>query len=249
MASKTWVVDAGDTPRLLKRWAAVDAGSVTRFAKRVFVIDAGGTARLVFAQFVGPIIHVYSTAQSLSEVILQGASNLVIEGWGGCGAGGGGFSKVVGGETQESGGGGGGPGGYFRSSFALTSVNWGQTISAIIGAGCTPSQGIGQATVISSGTFSLSTMTGGGGLHGGNAPSVTVGGTGSASGSGSGGNQANLTGGTGTNGQNNAAGGAFGIGGTGVTGVHGTGPNGGNGSTGFIPGNTGRDGMAIFYYT
>jgi hypothetical protein len=48
MVARTFSLDAGGVPRLLKRWALRDFGGVTRLAKRVFVRDPSGVPRLVF---------------------------------------------------------------------------------------------------------------------------------------------------------------------------------------------------------
>lgn len=180
-----------------------------------------------------PVTNIYSTTGV--ETIPLGASTLTIEGFGGSGGGGRGNGNF--------GGGGGGSGGYIKYVINVSHAN-GQTINFSTGAAGAIRGGNGGDTVISSGTFSIPTLTAGGG-HGGGAATLGGGGTGGAGGAATGG-QTNTAGnvgsaGTGANG---------GVGGTALTGIY---TNGGSGGTGADPGDDlppfpGLVGSVAFHY-
>jgi hypothetical protein len=149
---------------------------------------------------------------------------LTIEIWGGGGGGesGTGLSEPAGGE-----------GAYVRSTFALTTTNNGQTIAFSVGIGGVAVGGNGTESVVSSGSFALTTMTAGPG-HG------AVSGPG-AGGTASGGNASNTNGSAGT---------VAGITGT----VPGDGsPHGGGGAgesgNGASPARPGAAGAVVFAFT
>jgi hypothetical protein len=158
-----------------------------------------------------------------------GGVTLTIQAWGG--GGGGGNGSEEGGDIPVAGAI-GGEGAYVRSTFTLTNANDLQTIAFSIGAGGA-AQTTGNESVVSSGSFSMTTMTAGGG-HGGN---LTVAGTG---GTASGGNAAN---------QNGTTGAAAGI--TGVVSGDGS-PYGGGGAAGAAgtgTGGHGKSGAIVFSIT
>lgn len=162
------------------------------------------------------LVRSYTNQAATTDTIPANVSQVVIEGWGNGGNGGNGF---ISGCVSDSGGG-GGAGGYFRKTLSIPSTAWGKTIS--VGATI---PGVSAAVVVSSGSFTLSTLTANIG-HGGGAASLGTPGAGGAGGNATGGD-VNTTGGVGGNG---TAGGAGGHGGVPVSGLNG-GPfgNGGNG--------------------
>lgn len=190
-----------------------------------------------------PVTHTYNTAGSYTETIPTGASQVVIEVWGGSGAGGAGFGPVCTGYT----GGGGASGSYSRSTYSLNSGNYGQTIAVAVGAaglGASGSNGSnGGASSASSGSFPMTTMSSPGGGGGGKAVSGLDGAAGVAGGTASGGNVAN------SNGTGGFPGAGNGTGGAGIAGVNGTGAKGGNGKTFGGAGANGGAGLLIFAYT
>ena len=115
--------------------------------------------------------NTYASGSSGNETIPKGASLVVIELWGGGGGGGRGSNLCVGND-----GGGGGSGAYVKKTIPLSSASWGKTIAYLVGIGGSVGAGPGtyggngQASTVSSGTFTLSTLTagGGGGASGGN---------------------------------------------------------------------------------
>lgn len=163
-----------------------------------------------------PIKHTYAGVATTAETIPSGATQVVIEGWGGGGPGGVGFGA----NGVGAGGGGGGAGGYFKKTIALTSVDWNKTL-IMIGQNIYPSM-----ASVSSGTYTLTTLTANIGHTGTAATSGSAPGTGATGGTASNGDT-NTTGASGTNGTNAP------LGGTGATGTAGTngGPygHGGNG--------------------
>lgn len=189
---------------------------------------AGGQQMLLAGGFV-PVLRIHASGSS-TDTIPPGASNVVIELWAGGGTG---FSA-----GPSQGGGGGGSSGYSRSSIALTPSNWGQTINYAVGASDTDSS-------VSSGTFSLTTMTAHKGV-GGSATQTT----GGAGGTAVGGTQANTTGTAGSN-QVGGVGGIAGAGTSGTVGGDGS-PYGAGGTGGDAPnagGQSGQTGAVVFSYT
>lgn len=190
-----------------------------------------------------PTQRIYTTPTTASETIPANVTQVVIEVFGGAGGGGGGFT---GGGGGTSGGGGGGSGGYSRTTISVAGDS-GQTMNYTVGAAGGPSTS-GAASSVSSGTFSVTTLTANGGHGGGNAPGLVNGGAGGVGGTASGGVDVNTTGNTGGNGVGNAGGGAGGAGGAGVSGINFGGFAGGNGGNG-IAGITGGTGAIVFTYT
>ena len=173
------------------------------------------TGPINFSDFYGksaftPVVVTHNSGSG-TQVAPTGCSNVVIEVWGG-GASGRGVTRFA-----TAGGDGGGAGGYARSSY---SISGGQTLSYSVGAGGTgPFNGFGAGgnSSVSSGTKSITTLTGNGGPN-------------KSGGTGTGGNQANATGGAGSTGQTN---GIPGQGGAPVNGIDGNGAGaGGAGAVG-----------------
>lgn len=185
-----------------------------------------------------PVQHLVTTAGAGTENIPSGYTTLTCEVWGATGRGGSSF--VSGGNF--SGGGGSGSGGYSRTVISVSGAG-GQTINWTNGAAGGPTGG---SSIVSSGTFSITTMTSTGSTAGGSAPSLGAGGTGGAGGTASGGNQVNTPGNAGANGTNNAGGGAPGNGGAGIPGINYGGVNGTGGGAGTPPGSPGA---ISFYYS
>lgn len=180
-----------------------------------------------------PVLHSY-TSGSGSDVIPTGASQVVIEvtGPGGIGAGGTYPTK-----PYESGGGGGG-GGYAKSTYPITSAEWGKSIAYVVGTSATVT-----ASSVSSGSFSVSSMTANPGNSGTFGTSGTPGSQGTG-GSASGGNDANDSGGGG--------GGVTSAGASPTPGEYfNTGPTYGIGGRGTIDGTTvpGTNGAVSLYYS
>ncbi len=158
-----------------------------------------------------------TTGGSGTHTIPSGYATGVFEVWGATGAGGRGYPA---GSTQ---GGGGASGSYCRSSFAVSSAG-GQTVNYTVG---TEPEG---SSSISSGTFSLTTMSAPGGGTGG-AATISSGGAGGGAGvAGTGGTAANLAGNGGDSGNGPSSGTATGAGGLGVSGIYATGPEGPTGN-------------------
>lgn len=206
-------------------------------------LRAGSYLRaILLAQKTGTsaVQHLVTTASSGTETIPAGYTTLTLEGWGGTAKGGNGFGAVPG---NQSGGGGGGSAGYFRHVVSVSGAG-GQTINYTCGAagGLTAT-----ATTITSGTFTIASLTANPGVKGGDAPSGTVGGTGGAGGTATGANTVNQTGNTGGNGVNVAGGGTPGAGGAGIPGINYGGSNGTGGSD--TTGAAGNPGAISFYYT
>jgi hypothetical protein len=185
----------------------------------------------------GPTTRTY-TSGSGTETIPVGVSTMTLEVWGASGAGGPGSGSGC----VFSGGGGGGSGGYALTIINVAAAN-GQTMAYSVGVAGTPGGGVAGASTVSSGSYSLSTVTGGGAAPGQNGG---AGGAGGAGGSPSGGNTTNTTGHTGATGGSGVAGGA---GATGIAGINGTGGAGGPGGTlGGQSGGAGNQGLIIFKY-
>jgi hypothetical protein len=203
--SNLYVVDSTGTTRAPTKVYVVDAGGVSRYVQKIWAVDSTNTTRLVFNAFTSALYTF--TAQGAAVVTIpSGALQVVIEGWGSGAYGGTGY----GGSCTGFGGGGGGAGGYFRKTYTLSSANWSKNfnVSSTIA-------GVGSVTV-SSGTFSLSTLTANLGANGSPA-NISHGGAGGAGGTASGGD-VNTTGGAGTAGSGSST---SGTGGTAVTGIHG----------------------------
>lgn len=184
-----------------------------------------------------PTTSSYTTAGTFTESIPSGATTMEIEVNGASAGGGAGSGTGCG----AHGGGGGGAGGYSKTILNVASAN-GQTISVTVGAAGS-SAGAGGASIVSSGSFALTTMTGNGG-----SPGVTGGlGTGGAGGTASGGNTTNTTGASGGTG---GAGNPGGAGGAGHAGDFVTGSTGGaGGNDGVHSGGVGGVGKIAFHYT
>jgi hypothetical protein len=183
-----------------------------------------------------PVTRTYNLAATYTETIPSGASTMTIEAWG-SGAGGG-----VGAGTfcVPIRGGGGGGGGYCRTLVNVAAFG-GQTLSLTVGPAGTATND-GNPSTVSSGSFTLTTMTANGGKKGVNAPPAGAGGAGGTAG---GGTAANINGNAGGNGMPAGAGG---LGGAGIVGINGTGNNGGDGGVAGIAAHAGGVGLVIFHY-
>lgn len=181
-----------------------------------------------------PVTVNYTTVGSFTETAPTGATNVVIEVWGG-GAQGMGVSKVA-----TKGGAGGAAGGYSKSSYAISG---GQTLNLTVGAGGdgggTTTPVAGGASSCSSGSKSITTMTANGG---------TGSSTGGVGGAASGGNQANGTGNAGSTAYDDV-GGAPGDPNDGGQYLAGQGGWGADASGVIMVGQGGGRGMVRFYYT
>jgi len=165
----------------------------------------------------------YSSNGTYTPTIPSGATTALVECWGASGGGAAGHGTGC----SAGFGVGGSSGGYSRSSFSVASGN-GKTLSVIVGNGGAPNTA-GTASSVASGTFSITTLSDGGGAA-----------SGGAGGSASGGNVVNTTGNVGVTD----------TGGAGIVGIHGTGGGGGNGGFGTgSTGGSGVDGLVIINYT
>lgn len=189
------------------------------------------------------ITRVYTTPTGgATEVIPGGFTTLTIEVWGAGGGGGARFANFC----MVSGGGGGGSGGYSRTVIPVTGAG-GQTMNYVVGAGASGSNNPGGLSSVSSGTFTVTTLTANGGAGGTAATSLTVAGTGGAGGSATGGTVINTSGNIGNAGQTNAGGGGGGSGGAGIPGIFYGGNPGGNGR-GINAATAGGNGIVVFNY-
>jgi hypothetical protein len=170
-----------------------------------------------------PVTYSFNTAGSFTFTIPTGATTLTLEAWGPSGAG----------STAGGGGGGGGSGGYCKTIITV-SGDGGETINYTVGILGTTSSAATNSTV-TSGTFSLTTITAG---AGGNASGSTAGAAGTA------------TGGTTTNTAGNAgvAGGSGGTGGAPIFGTYGVGQPGGQGLPTPYPAFPGGNGLVVFHF-
>jgi len=163
-----------------------------------------------------PVTYSYNTASSGTNTIPSGATTLTLEVWGGSGNGGG--YPAYGGSS----------GGYCRSTYTV-SASAGDTIDWTVGS-------ISGTSTVSSGTYSLTTMTSTGGAAGTGSPGAV--------GTATGGTVANTSGNAGQSGQ-------FGPGGAGIVGIYGTGSSGGYSGAnipGYENGTPGGPGLVIFHY-
>ena len=180
-----------------------------------------------------PVTRVY-TSGSGTETAPSGASNVVIEIWGGgeCGAH----------SNKNIGGGGGGSGGYSKSSYSITGGN---TLNYSVGTGGTGGYGAsGTSSTVTSGTKTITNMT----ANSGSGATILTAGSG---GSASGGNLINTTGNSGNTGDDSDTAATGGVGITG-SGTYGAGGSGGPSTGGFGTGATGRsgnNGAVRFYYS
>ena len=191
--------------------------------------------------------QVFTNQAATVSTIPTGASQVVIEGWAAGGDGGTGTGNSTTGAGE--GGGGSGAGGYFRKTLAITSASWGKTIS--ISSLLTEVASL----TISSGTFTIPTLTANKGANGGNAtPDQPHGGSPGQPGSGglggtASGGDVNTTGGSG--GPGGGLTGGAGTAGSPVIGVNG-GPYGGGGiggAFGNVPPGDGAPAGAVFKYS
>ena len=183
-----------------------------------------------------PVLNNYNTPGSFTETIPVGASTLTIEAFGASGGGNRGEGTGCGAAFGAQ----GGSGGYCLTIINVAAAN-GQTINFTVGvAGIIT--GNGAASTVSSGTFSIITITAGGG--GG---ALTPGGSavGGLAGTAFGGINTNTSGNAGANGSVMGGGGT----GNGIVGINGTGAQGGQGGLGMTqPGRVGGPGRVIFQY-
>jgi hypothetical protein len=176
------------------------------------------------------VTDIFTGEAANTTVIPNGAAQVVIEGWGPGGQGGAAHGSIC----DPVLGAGGGAGGYFRKTINLTSANWGKSIDV---SATTGSDTVGY-TAVSSGTFSLATLT----AYQGTAAAQNVPGAGGTATGG----DVNLAGGPGL-----APSGSPGAGGTPVTGVNG-GPFGQGGQGARVIGGIapfGSAGGVVFYYS
>lgn len=238
--SGSWSIASGQgTSTAVPKVTGATAGATSSATCRCTMVVAGVTyvnsAALSYAEnSFTPTNHTYTGDAASVETIPDYASQVVIEGWGGGASGGAAYGAI----DDSWGGGGGGAGGYFKKTITLTSAAWGKTINV-------SATHAAENISVTSGTFSLSTLTADTGGTGGNASSGH-GGTGGSGGGASGGD-VNTTGGSGSSGSFNN----LGTGGGAVTGVY-AGPY-GNGGSGALYGGegagSGGNGGVNFHYT
>ena len=179
-----------------------------------------------------PLQHVYTIAGSGTETIPGPSpitySTVIIEVWGGTGGGGSGTS------VDGAQGGGGGSGAYCRSSYSLSGAS-GKTMSYTVGA---PNS----ASLVASGTFTITSMSSPGGGTGGSASGGSPGNGGSAGVLATGGTVVNDAGDSGLIGYPIGNGG----GGAAIIGIYSNGKNGMRGSFGSAQ--SGSSGVISFTY-
>jgi hypothetical protein len=234
--------DPGGTTHQIQSELGVTIGTACTMNDSNMRTLSGTTAgsAVSFSTFYGksnftPFTQTYPTPGSFTETVPAGAVNVVIETWGGGGIGGNGSGTGCG----IADGGGAGAGGYCRSTYSCTS---GQTLNLVVGQGTTTVLA-GTGSSVTSGTFSVTTMSAGVGTKGQNA---TLGGAGGAGGTATGGNVNN------TPGTNGDAAGAGSGGAAGTAGVNG-GPAGAGGHGGSGASQLGRtnggNGLILLRYT
>lgn len=185
-----------------------------------------------------PLVRLYGTAGSGVETVPVGATTMTVEVFGGSGAGG--FGTGSGCVTHAAGG--GGSGGYCKTTINVASFN-GQTMNYTVGTTGVYPGGFAGASLVTSGTLTIASMTANGGDGGASGPS---GGAGGPGGTASGGNVTNTPGNVGHPGGLNVIGGN---GGAGIVGINATGPVGGKGgSTAVATGFPGGPGIVVFSY-
>src|SRR5450631_1892233 len=165
-----WDVKVGGTWHKLVS-PAVKVGATWHNIQQGWV-KVAGTWKQFFAAFVGPVTHTYNAAGTYSDTIPAGASNVVIEDWGASGSGDVGTGSGCGANSGQ----GAGSGAYARSSYTV-SGHAGQTISITVGTAGAPSGNAGTSSTVSSGTFSVTTMTAPGGQGGNNSTGTGLGGS------------------------------------------------------------------------
>lgn len=190
------------------------------------VLSPGSWMRVKLLSTTGsgfePVTHLYSSGSG-TETIPPGATTLTVEVFGASGAGGNEWTDNQVFPPATAPGTGGGSGGLSRSVFNVSGKG-GETLAYSVGAP-------GSATTVSSGTFSLSTMTANSG--GGGTSASSPGGT---AGTASGGTAVNVSG----------TAGGWAAGGSGVVGLYASGAPGGYGG---IPlGAPGSNGLIVFRY-
>jgi hypothetical protein len=189
--------------------------------------------------------RIYQTPGNFIETIPVGFSTLTAEVWGGSGAGG---TRYQSGSTI-AGGGGGASGGYARSVISVVGLG-GDTLNFTVGVNGVVGVNNGGDSTISSGTLTITTMTGGGGKSGANATGGNTPGAGGTGGTASGGTSVNLTGNAGAAGLSSANGGNGGTGGFGIPGINYGGYGGGvGGGAPGVGGQPGGVGIVVFTYS
>ena len=177
-------------------------------------VNISGTWHQWFSSFNGQT-NTYASAGTFTETIPVGASQVVIEASGSSGDGGHGAGSGCG----AAGGGGGGSGSYGKKTLALTSADWGKTLSVTVAAAD------GAQTKVVSGTKTITSIITNGGAAGGDAIVGSNGAPGAAGAVGSGGD-------TNTAGHAGVSGCISGAGGTAIARITGTANPGGQGGIG-----------------
>lgn len=142
-----------------------------RAARTMRIVASGAMIAGSTGSAFSPVLHTYTSGSSATETCPSGAFQCVAEAWASGGSGGGGFTTV-------HIGGGGGSGSYGRSLFTgVAGKTMTYTVGAAVTGGAVSTNGSnGNATTISSGTLSITTIATNGGALG-------VAGNGSANGS------------------------------------------------------------------
>lgn len=192
----------------------------------------------------GTVTRIYTTPGPAVETIPTGFTTCLIEVW--AGGGGGGVSFGSTGAMTLTGGGGGGSGGYSRTSITVTG-HGGDTLNYSVGSGgAVGFTGVGSS--VSSGTFSLTTLTTNPGVFGTSATSTIAPGTGGAGGTATGGTIVNTNGNAGSAGLTFAGGGLGGAPGLGIPGINDGGNSGGRGG-GITAAGAGGGAIVCFSYS
>lgn len=213
--------------RIVRRVKSAERVKRRRLRASGVLVGAANNAAFV------PVLRIYTTGTSATDTTPDKAQNVAVECWGSGGGGGGGVTVHV--------GGGGGAGGFCKSTYA-TSAN--KTLTYTVGAlalggGAQTGGGAGNPSSVSSGTLSITTMTGNGGNPGSGG---TAGGSGSpgTGGTGVGGNVTNTTGASGVG--SSAGGGTAGS-------ISGDGSPYGGGGAGGDTGQNSHVGAVVFSYS
>jgi hypothetical protein len=185
-----------------------------------------------------PITHTYTVGTSAIETAPAGTKHVTIAVWGSGGSGG--YGTTSDGENVF--GGGGGSGAYSQSSYA---INGGDTLTYSVGSLGT-ADAVGTASIVSSGSLSIATITANSGFPGQNTSTTNLGSAGGSGGVSSGGTSLNTSGNTGIDGQ---AGTQPGVGGSAIVGLNSyNAGSGGHGGLGPSVSHQGSVGAVIFYY-
>lgn len=215
------MIQATSTGTLSFSWAQQGSSATPSVVSQGSFLEAVLLTNMAGSQI--PVTHTYLLSGTAVETIPTGFTTMTVEIWGGTGGG----SDA----TPGVPGGGGASGAYSKTTISVSGLG-GQNINYTVGNQGGPA-GNGAASIVSSGTFAITTMT----ANGGNGATGNTGGTGNSA---TGGTVTNTSGNSGTNGP-------VGTGGAGIVGTYATGYNGSPGFAG-VPGTSGSPGIVLFHY-